>query len=153
MSRDRGRPHVTLKRLEETARFPARATSGSFGYDLATVGEERIGSRETRLVPCGFQLAHDLPHDETGGLAMLVMPRSSLPIKWGLMMPNSIGLVDADYSGPLKVLVHNLTDRPVVVPPDTRIAQAVFVRVVHPLLDEVSEIDESRDRGGFGSTG
>ena len=153
MSAHDERPRVTLRRLAETARFPERATRGSFGYDLATVVEERVGPRETRLLPCGFQLGHDLPHDETGGLAMLVMPRSSLPLKWGLMMPNSIGLVDADYSGPLKVLVHNLTDAPVTIPPDTRIAQAVFVRVVHPQLDEVFEVDESRNRGGFGSTG
>lgn len=146
-------PRVTLKRLEETARFPARATAGSFGYDLATVGEERMGPREIRAVPCGFQLATDLPHDAGGGLAMLIVPRSSLPTKWGLMMPNSIGLIDADYAGPLKVLLHNPTDAPVVLPPDTRIAQAVFVRVVHPRLDEVFEADDSRTRGGFGSTG
>lgn len=153
MSDRRERSRVRLKRLAPTARLPERATGGSFGYDLATVVEERMGPREIRAVPCGFQLAHDLPHDETGGLAMLIMPRSSLPMKWGLMMPNSIGLIDADYAGPLKVLLHNPKDEAVTLPRDTRIAQAVFVRVVHPQLEEVVEADETRDRGGFGSTG
>lgn len=144
---------VTLRRLDETAKFPERATSGSFGYDLATVREERVGPREFRAVPCGFQLARDLPHDETSGLAMLILPRSSLPLKWGLMMPNSIGLIDADYSEPLKILLHNLKDEPVALPPDTRIAQAVFVEVVFPEVAEVFDADPTRRRGGFGSTG
>lgn len=73
--------HVYLQRLHGRASIPARATEGSFGYDLATVQRERIGPHETRIVPCGFKLARDLLRDRTGGLAMLVLPRSSLPLE------------------------------------------------------------------------
>ena len=144
---------IALKRLAEAARFPERATAGSFGYDLATVTEEVIAPRDTRIVPCGFQLAHDLPKDKTKGLALMILPRSSLPLKYGLILPNSPGLVDADYAGPLGIIVHNLKDVAVTLPAGTRIAQAVFVELRFPKLVETDHADASRGRGGFGSTG
>lgn len=144
---------VVLKRLAPTALPPQRATAGSFGYDLATVDEHTISPRETTVVPCGFQLAADLPVDAQAGLAMLILPRSSLPLKYGLILPNSPGLIDADYAGPLGIIVHNLNDEPVTLPAGTRIAQAVFVRVEFPDLQETVTSDPRRTRGGFGSTG
>jgi dUTP pyrophosphatase len=144
---------IPLKRLADTARLPARATTGSFGYDLATAQEETLGPRETRALPCGFQLAADLPYDARGGLAMLILPRSSLALKFGLILPNSPGLVDADYAGPIGILVHNLRDEPVTLQAGTRIAQAVFARLEFPALAEVADADPARQRGGFGSTG
>jgi dUTP pyrophosphatase len=144
---------VPLKRLADTARLPARATTGSFGYDLATVRAETIGARETRVLACGFQLAADLPHDARGGLAMLILPRSSLALTFGLILPNSPGLVDADYAGPIGILVHNLRDVSVTLDAGTRIAQAVFARLEFPALGIVDEADPARQRGGFGSTG
>lgn len=146
-------PTIPLKRLADGAQLPARATSGSFGYDLAVVEEAAVGPRETRVLPCGFQLAADLPHDGRGGLAMLILPRSSLALRYGLILPNSPGLVDADYAGPIGILVHNLRHETVTVPAGTRIAQAVFVRMEFPVLAEAYEEDASRTRGGFGSTG
>jgi dUTP pyrophosphatase len=144
---------VTLKQTANNARLPARATEGAFGYDLATIQDERIGGRETRVLPCGYQLAHDLPRDETGGLAMLVLPRSSLPLKYGLILPNAPGLIDADYSEPIGIIVHNLRDESVALSAGTRVAQAVFVELRFPRLDVVESADPTRDRGGFGSTG
>jgi len=144
---------IRLKRLDPAARFPARATDGSFGYDLATVADETVGPRETRILPCGFQLAQDLPLEETKGLALLVLPRSSLPLKHGLILPNSPGLIDADYAGPLGIIVHNLKDTPVTLPAGTRIAQAVFVEIKLPRLVEAVAAAPTRTRGGFGSTG
>jgi dUTP diphosphatase len=143
---------ISLARLSPTAQLPARATSGSFGFDLATSRDETVGPHETRVLPCGFQLATDLPHDRGGGLAMLILPRSSLALKFGLILPNSPGLVDADYAGPIGILVHNLRDEAVTVDAGTRIAQAVFVRLEFPTMEE-TEADPSRSRGGFGSTG
>ena len=143
---------VTLTQVAEGATFPHRTTGGAFGHDLATIQEERVEGRETRVLPCGYQLAHDLPHDDTGGIAMLFLPRSSLSLKYGLILPNSPGLIDADYSGPIGIIVHNLGDDPVVLSSGTRIAQAVFVELKFPQLRE-DEADPSRDRGGFGSTG
>jgi dUTP pyrophosphatase len=146
-------PTIHLKRLAEGATLPTRATAGSFGYDLAIVSAETVAARETRVLPCGFQLATDLPHDAAGGLAMMILPRSSLALTFGLILPNAPGLVDADYAGPIGILVHNLRDDPVTVPAGTRIAQAVFVRLECPALAEAEREDPSRTRGGFGSTG
>jgi dUTP pyrophosphatase len=84
---------------------------------------------------------------------MLVLPRSSLGLKFGLILPNSPGLVDADYAGPIGILVHNLRDEPVTVPAGTRVAQAVFVELKFPRLIEGGAADPRRTRGGFGSTG
>ena len=146
-------PTIPLKRLAEGAKLPARATSGSYGFDLAVAQDETVGPRETRVLPAGFQLAVDLPHDASGGLAMMVLPRSSLALMFGLILPNAPGLVDADYAGPIGILVHNLRDQPVSVPAGTRIAQAVFVRLEFPAVTEAEREDPSRTRGGFGSTG
>lgn len=146
-------PDVHLQRLSDAAALPQRATRGSFGYDLATVEALRVRPRETRIVPTGLRLAHDLPHDERGGLALLVLPRSSLSLRYGLILPNSPGLIDADYSEPIGVIVHNLRDEPVELPAGTRIAQAVFVEIRFPDLAETRTGDPNRARGGFGSTG
>ena len=86
-------PSVTLKRLDESARLPERATAGSFGYDIATVEDIVIGPRETTIVPSGLQLGQDLPITNESGLAMLILPRSSLPLKHGLILPNAAFVV------------------------------------------------------------
>ncbi len=144
---------IPLKRLHDDATLPTRATAGAYGYDLATADEVAIGPRETTIVECGFQLAHDLPIGEAAGLAMMILPRSSLPLKHGLILPNAPGLVDADYSGPIGIIVHNLREQPVRLAAGTRIAQAVFVQLHLPTLREVDEATPGRARGGFGSTG
>jgi dUTP pyrophosphatase len=144
---------IALKQLHPAARLPARATSGALGYDLAVIADEMVGPRETRVLATGWQLAHDLPHGQTSGLAMLVLPRSSLSLKFGLILPNSPGLIDADYAGPIGILVHNLRDEAATIPAGTRIAQALFVEVRFPALEEAERADPERTRGGFGSTG
>jgi dUTP pyrophosphatase len=146
-------PPVYLERLDAAAAIPERQTRGSFGFDLATIIPETVQGRETRILPCGWQLARDLPHDDTRGLALMILPRSSLPLKFGLILPNSPGLVDADYAEPIGIIVHNLRDEPVTLPAGTRIAQAVFVELRFPVFCETDESDGSRTRGGFGSTG
>ena len=144
---------IALKRLDPRALLPKRATGGSYGYDLATIQDERIAPRETRILPCGFQLARDLPLGADRGLAMLVLPRSSLSLTFGLILPNSPGLIDADYSGPLGIIVHNLRDEAVTLAAGTRIAQAVFIELALPDLRETDAADPTRTRAGFGSTG
>ena len=144
---------IALKRLDDEAHLPRRATDGSFGYDLATVERATVGARETKILPCGFQLARDLPHSRSGGTAMLILPRSSLPLKYGLILPNSPGLVDADYAGPIGIIVHNLRDEEVILQAGTRIAQVIFVQLAFPALEEAAIADPTRERGGFGSTG
>lgn len=84
---------------------------------------------------------------------MMILPRSSLALTFGLIIPNAPGLVDADYAGRIGILIHNLREDAVTVPAGTRIAQAVFVRMEFPALSEEEHEDLSRMRGGFGSTG
>ncbi|MEX0691732.1 MAG: dUTP diphosphatase [Gemmatimonadales bacterium] len=144
---------ISLERLHEAAILPRRATSGAFGYDLATVRDETVAPHETRIVEVGFRLAHDLPRTAEAGLAMLILPRSSLSLKHGLILPNSPGLIDADYAGPIGIIVHNLRDTPSALAARTRIAQAVFVELRFPTLAETTAVDPTRTRGGFGSTG
>jgi dUTP pyrophosphatase len=144
---------ISLERLHEAAILPRRATSGAFGYDLATAHDETVAPHETRIVEAGFRLAHDLPLTAEAGLAMLILPRSSLSLKHGLILPNSPGLIDADYAGPIGIIVHNLRDTPSALEAGTRIAQAVFVELRFPTLAETTDVDPTRTRGGFGSTG
>lgn len=143
---------IHLTRLDDAAQAPRRATPGSFGFDLATVRDESVGPHETTILPCGFKLARDLPHTDRDGLAMLVLPRSSLPLKYGLILPNAPGLIDADYAEEIGIIVHNLREEPVQLAAGTRVAQAVFVRLEFPEIED-GPSDPERRRGGFGSTG
>lgn len=155
--------------LDERATLPVRATSGSFGYDLALLEETSWAVGETKIAPCGFTLADRLPYDDEP-LAIQVQPRSSLFLKHGLIIPNSPGLIDADYTGPIGVILWrpynpgydslgNLLPNvdyknrtALVLPAGTRVAQAVFVRVGLPRTEWAESVARP-DRAGFGSTG
>lgn len=143
---------LPLARIADGSRLPDRATDGSFGYDISTLESCEISARETTIVHTGLKLAADLPTSVDEGVAMLILPRSSLPLRHGLILPNSPGLIDADYGGEIGVIVHNLRDEPVRLEAGTRIAQAVFVKVLLPSIVSADE-DPDRTRGGFGSTG
>jgi dUTP pyrophosphatase len=149
---------VPLVRTAPNAVTPTRATRGSYGYDVHTVQDiSFFNDHQIRLAEIGFKLATDLPDD----LAMLVLPRSSIPIKHGLIVANSPGLVDRDYAGELMIelmYVPRLDANgapyplPYVLPAGTKIAQLLFVRVAMPEILEVAEDNATRTRGGFGST-
>ncbi len=143
---------IRLEKTQPSAKIPERATAGSFGYDLATIEEHTIAPGETTILKTGMKLAADLPCRDEEGIAMLILPRSSLPLKYGLILPNSPGLIDADYGGDIGVIVHNLREEPVTLEAGTRVAQAIFARVwLPPVTEAVAETN--RLRGGFGSTG
>jgi len=159
---------VTIHRTHPSAHVPATETYGSFGHDLALVEDATLHLNQTRICDLGFQLAQDLPLSPGVGTAMLILPRSSLINKWGLEIPNSPGLVDADYAGPMGVLLRYVgiydeygqlvkqtamceTDR-ITIPAGTRVAQAVFIECLLPHIVE-GVPDTARVRGGFGSTG
>ena len=143
---------IRVTRTNEDAKIPRPATDGSFGYDLTAIAEQTIEPGGTAIVPTGLKLAADLPTTEGGGVAMLILPRSSLPLKRGLMVANSPGLIDADYSGEIGIPIYNFKDEAATIAPGERLAQAVFVKLLKPELEETAP-DRSRDRGGFGSTG
>ena len=144
-------PMVHLIAHYDKAVLPARATRGSFGYDIVVPAPVLIPAypKGPTLVDSGWSLASDLPD----GVAMMILPRSSLYMKHGLIVPNSPGLVDQDYAGPLKVMLQNLTEQPVMLTEGTRIAQFVFVQCAMPSIYVTQERNPSRTRGGFGSTG
>lgn len=151
--------NVHLSRGERSNEFPPvlpmRQTSGSFGYDLATSRNEVIAPHATVILPTSLKLERPLPDTTDGRLAMLVLPRSSLTLRYNLIIPNSPGLVDADYTGEIGVIVHNLGDKDVLLPMHTRVAQLIFVTVHTPdvHLHDWSEPKGRPERAGFGSTG
>lgn len=129
---------------------PKAATGGSVGYDLATVENEEIQPGEVKILRTG--LVTKPPH----GYHWEIFPRSSLPRKFGLVIPNSLGLIDSDYTSPsdeLGIQVLNFTKEKVVVKKGSRIAQLVLRETVKPKIVEAKQHWGSKTRGGFGSTG
>jgi len=130
--------------------LPARATSGSAGFDLCAAIESELvllpGQRE--LVPTGFAIA--VPE----GYEAQVRPRSGLALRHGIVLPNAPGTIDADYRGELKVILLNAGHDPVTLSRGDRIAQLVVAPVVRAEWEEVAELDATeRGPGGFGHTG
>ena len=147
---DDSMPNVMVRRLPhgEGLPLPARATSGSAGYDIASAEEVTIQPLERRLIPTGFAFA--IP----AGFEMQVRPRSGLALRQGLTLPNTPATIDSDYRGELLIAVINLGTAPVSVTRGMRIAQLIIARVEAPEMVEVVELPETqRGSGGFGSTG
>lgn len=136
-------------RLREA--LPAYATPGSAGLDLRACIEATtvVKPGQTLLVPSGIAIHLDDP-----GLAAMVLPRSGLGHKHGIVLGNLVGLIDSDYQGQIFVSLWNRGDKDFVLEPMERIAQLVVVPVVQVALREVPEFGASeRGAGGFGSTG
>ena len=131
--------------------LPDYATSGSAGMDLRACLDETttISPGETRLIPAGFAM-----HMEDSGLAAVILPRSGLGHKHGIVLGNLVGLIDSDYQGQVYVSCWNRSDSGFVVEPGARIAQMVFLPVVQARWELVKDFDSSdRGGGGFGHTG
>lgn len=150
-------PSVLIKWLEGADRsvpLPSYQTAGAAGADLcanfppdARDGVE-IAPGARRLVPTGIAVA--IP----AGYEMQLRPRSGLALKHGITLPNSPGTIDADYRGPLGVIVMNAGDRPFRVAHGDRIAQAIVAPVEQARFEVVDDLDQTaRGQGGFGSTG
>ncbi len=140
---------VSLQRIDPTLPLPTYATGGSAAFDFITRETTTIAPHAIGLVPGNVIIK--VPE----GYALLVLPRSSLPRKKGLICPHSLGLIDHDYHGPkdeIFVQVQNVTDAPVTVERGERIAQGLFVKIDRA---EWLEVDGhgAETRGGFGSTG
>jgi dUTP pyrophosphatase len=144
---------LDLKILDARMReyLPAYATPGSAGLDLRACLDKplTIEPGETRLVPTGLAI-----HVGDPGFAALILPRSGLGHKHGIVLGNLVGLIDSDYQGPLMVSLWNRSATPFTVQPLDRIAQLVVVPVVQVEFEVVEEFAASqRGAGGFGSTG
>ena len=131
--------------------LPAYATSGSAGLDLRACIDAPITLKpgDTTLIPTGLAIHLDDP-----GLAAVIIPRSGLGHKHGIVLGNLVGLIDSDYQGQLMVSCWNRGREAFEVKPLERIAQLVVVPVVQVELNVVESFEESaRGAGGFGSTG
>ena len=141
---------LKIKRLNPLALLPARATSGSVGYDLCACLEAplTLPAHGRVVVPTGIA-AELMP--ETAGF---IFGRSGLGIKHGIVPSNAVGVIDSDYRGEILVGLQNHGDADYHIQPGERIAQLVIMPVLLPETEETTELeDTSRGTGGLGSTG
>jgi len=144
---------VELKVLDERMadHLPAYATPGSAGLDLRACLDAplRLEPGQSALIPTGLAI-----HIADAGLAAMLLPRSGLGHKHGIVLGNLVGLIDSDYQGPLMVSCWNRGVESFTIQPLERIAQMIIVPVVQAEFRRVEAFDESRrGSGGFGSTG
>jgi dUTP pyrophosphatase len=134
------------------AQMPAYATPGSAGLDLRACLDAPLTLEPNawQLVPTGMAI-----HLDDAGYAALILPRSGLGHKHGIVLGNLVGLIDSDYQGQLMVSAWNRSDVAFTIQPMERIAQLVIVPVVQAQFNIVSEFEASsaRGEGGYGSTG
>jgi dUTP pyrophosphatase len=131
--------------------LPEYATTGSAGLDLrACIKTMKVlGPGETALIPTGFALHLNNPE-----LAAMILPRSGLGHKHGVILGNSTGLIDSDYLGEIMVSLWNRSTLPYTINPGDRVAQMVIVPVKQVAFELVDGFEETvRGEGGFGSTG
>ena len=141
---------VKVKILSEYAQCPEYATDGSLGMDLSAAISEPVtlAAGERMLIPLGF--AMQIPD----GWGAFVFPRSGLSFKKGITMCNSVGVIDTDYTGEVKVAAINHSKEDYTISPGDRIAQLVFLPVEKANLVVSENLDDTdRGAGGFGSTG
>ena len=144
---------LDLKILDARMRdqLPAYATTGSAGLDLRACLDEPLTLEpgQTALVPTGLAI-----HVGDPGYAALILPRSGLGHKHGIVLGNLVGLIDSDYQGQLMISTWNRGETTFVLNPMERLAQLVIVPVVQADFNIVEDFETSeRGAGGFGSTG
>ncbi len=142
---------VEVKKTDERAMLPRRATEGSAGYDLFALLDEEVWIYPDSPIKLHTGISIAMPDRQMVGL---IYPRSGLASKFGLIPSNCVGVIDSDYRGELMVSLTNLSRTAYLLKPYERIAQLVFAPVFLPELCEVETLDETaRGAGGFGSTG
>ena len=146
-------PTIDVRVLDERVRglLPAYATPGAAGMDLRACvpGPLTLAPGDVHLVPTGISI-----HIADPGYAAMILPRSGLGHKNGIVLGNLVGLIDSDYQGPLMVSCWNRGSEPFTVQPGERIAQLVVVPVVQVEFEVVDEfVATQRGAGGFGSSG
>ena len=138
-------------RIGKDFQIPKYQTSGSAGLDLIACIDTQmvLKPNESTIIPSGISIFIEDPE-----FAGMVIPRSGLGAKKGLVCGNLMGLIDSDYQGPLSISLWNRSDNNISIKPGDRVAQLVVIKVAQVNLEEVKEFAET-DRGakGFGSTG
>lgn len=142
---------VLDERFGQAWELPAYATEGSAGMDLRACLDAplTLAPGEVALVPSGLAIYLEDP-----SLAAVLLPRSGLGHKQGLVLGNLVGLIDSDYQGEVKISCWNRSDTPITIEPGQRIAQLVIVPVVQMALKTVDDfVPTQRGAGGIGHTG
>ncbi|KAB1220577.1 Deoxyuridine 5'-triphosphate nucleotidohydrolase [Morella rubra] len=135
-----------VKKLSEKAVLPSRASIHSAGYDLSSAAEVKVPARGKAMVPTDLSIA--IPE----GTYARVAPRSGLA--WKHSIDVAAGVIDADYRGPVKVILFNHSHFDFEVKEGDRVAQLIIEKIMTPEVTEVEDLDETvRGNGGFGSTG
>lgn len=147
--------HIQVKILDQRIGnefpLPHYATEGSAGMDLRACIDApmEILPGETQLIPTGISIYMGDP-----SMAAVILPRSGLGHKHGIVLGNLVGLIDSDYQGPLMVSCWNRGSEPFMLHIGERLAQLVFVPVLQPTFEVVEEFESTeRGEGGFGSSG
>ena len=139
---------LTVTRLNPSIPLPVYSSAGAAGFDLAAAADVEVPPGAIRLIPTGLVFA--VPD----GHFLAIIARSSTPYKRGLIVANSVGVIDPDYRGPsdeVKIQVLNVTHEPVSVKRGDRLAQGLILAAPRVEFEEGATADTSR--GGFGSTG
>ncbi len=146
---------VQLKILDakigDTIPLPKYATDGSAGLDLRACLDEPLEllPGQTKLLPTGLAI-----HIDDKNVAAIILPRSGLGHKYGVVLGNLVGLIDSDYQGPLMISCWNRSDQIYTFEPGERIAQLVIVPILRADFEVVEEFEQTqRGEGGFGSSG
>ena len=142
---------LKVKRLNEKARLPERATAGSAGYDLRACIEQPmvIEPGQVRKIPSG--LAIELADEHH---VAIIFARSSMVVKHGVRPANAVGVIDSEYRGEGCIFRRNYSDCPYTVEQQDRVARLLVMPVALPEVQEVEQLsDPVRGEGGFGSTG
>lgn len=140
---------VNIKRIDKSLQLPEYKTKGAVGFDLSARINVTVKPFEVTLIP--LNVVVKVPK----GYGLFLYSRSSTPSKKGLIVANSVGVIDQDYNGEedeLKLAVLNFTKKNVTVKKGERIAQGVIAKVATPEITEVKNMSK-KSRGGFGTTG
>ena len=143
--------NIKVKRLTETAKLPEYQSPASAGCDLhADISAPiTIGAGERMLIPTGIAI-----EPASNNVGIFLFARSGLASKHGITLSNSVGVVDADYRGEIKLSLVNLSDVPYTLTPGERVAQLVVMPVIRATFSEADTLgDTQRGEGGFGHSG
>lgn len=143
--------NIDIKITDSRIELPQYATPGSAGMDLRVAIDAplTLAPGETKLVPTGISI-----HLKDPNFAAFIMPRSSMGHKNGIILGNTVGLIDSDYQGPLMMSLWNRGNKDFTIEPLERVAQLVIMPVVQATFNVVSEFTATeRGEGGFGSSG
>ena len=143
-------PKIEVVRRDSTIPLPTFATDGAAAMDLRVDRKILVHPKEQVVITTGIAI-HIKDHHIVG----VVVPRSSVGVRLKIQLANTVGIIDSDYQGEIKLVVVNNGACTVVFEPHNRVAQILFMPILRPVFDMVDEFSETTQRGGggFGSTG